>query len=165
MAPVELPSGVRIQVVGISGCIHAPGDLVVQLVDNSTNGQGSGVIATFNTPDSGCVFEGTGVDYLYQQNGGHPLLAVIFWAGNSFDGSTKFNDVYISYVRQVSPAPATATFGDVPTSDPGFQFIEALAASGVTAGCGGGNYCPDAPLTRRQMAVFLSKALGLNWNF
>ena len=26
-----------------------------------------------------------------------------------------------------------------------------------------GNYCPDAPLTRGQMAVFLSKALGLHW--
>jgi hypothetical protein len=32
-----------------------------------------------------------------------------------------------------------------------------------TAGCGGGNYCPDAPLTRGQMAAFLSKALGLHF--
>ena len=31
------------------------------------------------------------------------------------------------------------------------------------AGCGSGNFCPDSPLTRRQMAVFLSKALGLHW--
>jgi S-layer homology domain len=51
----------------------------------------------------------------------------------------------------------------VPTTDPAFQFIEALVASGITAGCGSGNYCPDAPLTRRQMAVFLAKALGLQW--
>jgi hypothetical protein len=36
-------------------------------------------------------------------------------------------------------------------------------ASGITAGCGGGNYCPDAPLTRGQMAVFLSKGLGLHF--
>ena len=69
----------------------------------------------------------------------------------------------IFWRRQVSPAPGTATFNDVPTSDQGFQFIEALAASGITAGCAGGNYCPDAPLTRRQMAVFLGKALGLHW--
>jgi hypothetical protein len=52
----------------------------------------------------------------------------------------------------------------VPTSHPLFQFIEALVASGTTAGCGGGNYCPNAPLTRGQMAVFLAKALGLQWN-
>ena len=47
-----------------------------------------------------------------------------------------------------------------------YQFIVVamiLAASGITAGCGGGNYCPDAPLTRGQMAVFLSRALGLHW--
>jgi hypothetical protein len=35
--------------------------------------------------------------------------------------------------------------------------------SGITAGCGGGNYCLDAALTRGQMAVFLSKALGLHF--
>jgi hypothetical protein len=63
----------------------------------------------------------------------------------------------------VSPAPATATFGDVPTSHPFFRYVEALVASGITAGCGGGNYCPDAALTRGQMAVFLSKALGLHF--
>ena len=63
----------------------------------------------------------------------------------------------------VSPPPATPTFGDVPTGHPYFQFVEALVKSGVTGGCGGGNYCPDQPLTRGQMAVFLAKALGLQW--
>jgi hypothetical protein len=69
----------------------------------------------------------------------------------------------IAWHRSVSPAPGTATFADVPVSDGAFQYIEALVASGITAGCGGGNFCPDATLTRRQMAVFLSKALGLHW--
>lgn len=36
-----------------------------------------------------------------------------------------------------------------------------LAATGITGGCGDGRFCPDAPLTRAQMAVFLSRALGL----
>jgi len=78
-------------------------------------------------------------------------------------GDATIGAIRVFYKLQVSPAPGTATFNDVPTSDPAFQFIEALVASGITAGCGGGNYCPDAPLTRRQMAVFLSKALGLFW--
>jgi len=66
--------------------------------------------------------------------------------------------------RTVSDPPATPTFGDVPTSHPFYQFIEALAKSGITGGCGdGSNFCPDAPLTRGQMATFLSKALGLHW--
>ncbi len=75
----------------------------------------------------------------------------------------KVHKLQFSWTRQVSPPPATATFGDVPTDHPFFQFVEALAKSGITGGCGGGSYCPDAPLTRGQMAVFLAKALGLQW--
>ena len=70
--------------------------------------------------------------------------------------------VEVAWWRQVSPG-LTQTFADVPASDPGYDHIEALAASGITAGCAGGNYCPDATLTRRQMAVFLAKAVGLHW--
>jgi hypothetical protein len=71
--------------------------------------------------------------------------------------------VRVFYILQVSPAPAVASFSDVPTSHPFFQFVEALVASGITAGCGGGNYCSDEAVTRGQMAVFLSKALGLHF--
>jgi hypothetical protein len=71
--------------------------------------------------------------------------------------------VQVTWRRQVSAPPGTPTFGDVADSHPFYQFIEALAASGMTGGCGGGNYCPGAPLTRGQMAVFLAKALGLHW--
>lgn len=74
-----------------------------------------------------------------------------------------FRWVEIWWHRVVSPQPPAATFNDVPLSDFGSQYVEALAASGITGGCGGGNFCPDANLTRRQMAIFLSKALGLHW--
>ena len=37
----------------------------------------------------------------------------------------------------------------------GADWIEQLAVEGVTAGCGNGNYCPDATITRAQMAIFL----------
>jgi hypothetical protein len=77
--------------------------------------------------------------------------------------SLQLQKLALSWVRQVSPAPATASFNDVPTNHPFFRFVEALSASGITGGCGGGNYCPDSPVTRGQMAVFLSKALGLSW--
>ncbi len=78
----------------------------------------------------------------------------------------QFAGVRAFWQRRVSPAPLQASFNDVPTDDPAFQFIEALAASGVTAGCSTipPLYCPDATLTRRQMAVFLAKALGLHWS-
>jgi hypothetical protein len=77
--------------------------------------------------------------------------------------SNRFAGVIIGYKLQVSPPPLFADFNDVPTNHPFFQFVEALYASGITAGCGSGNYCPDAPLTRGQMAVFLAKALGLQF--
>ncbi len=73
--------------------------------------------------------------------------------------------VIVGFVLQVSAAPGSPSFNDVPTNHPFFQFIEALKASGITGGCQASPplYCPDAPLTRGQMAVFLSKALGLQF--
>ena len=37
-------------------------------------------------------------------------------------------------------------------------FIEQLLLDGITSGCGNSNYCPDATVTRAQMAVFLLRA-------
>jgi hypothetical protein len=61
-------------------------------------------------------------------------------------------------------ACATPMFGDVPASSPFCRFIEELARRGVTGGCGGGNYCPNAAVTREQMAVFLLRTLDPNLN-
>ena len=38
--------------------------------------------------------------------------------------------------------------------------IESLAAAGITTGCGPAIFCPDASVTRGQMAAFLHRALG-----
>lgn len=79
--------------------------------------------------------------------------------------ATSIAGCWAFWNRQVAPAPSTATFNDVPTGHAFFQHIEALVGSGITGGCGGGNYCPNAPLTRGQMAVFLAKALGLGFQY
>ncbi len=60
-----------------------------------------------------------------------------------------------------APPMCTGVFGDVPCPSLFANWIERLAAEGVTAGCGGGNYCPDAAVTRAQMAVFLTKTFNL----
>lgn len=39
--------------------------------------------------------------------------------------------------------------------------IEAIADAGIAEPCGTGKYCPDAPMTREMMAVFLTRALDL----
>jgi hypothetical protein len=56
------------------------------------------------------------------------------------------------------PPAATGIFADVPESSPFAPWVEQLFHDGVTGGCGGTNYCPTAPVTRAQMAVFLIKA-------
>jgi hypothetical protein len=61
-----------------------------------------------------------------------------------------------------TPPPATGVFNDVPSSDPFAPWIEELFARGVVAGCnapGGPNYCPNDPVLRQQMAVFLLRTL------
>jgi hypothetical protein len=52
-------------------------------------------------------------------------------------------------------------FADVPTSHWAAAWIKQLAAEGITGGCGDGNYCPEATVTRAQMAVFLVKTFDL----
>ncbi len=50
-------------------------------------------------------------------------------------------------------------FADI-TCTTGFDpWIEQFGADGITAGCGGGDYCPGTPVTRDQMAVFIEKAM------
>jgi hypothetical protein len=62
------------------------------------------------------------------------------------------------------PPACTGIFADVecsPSRAFAVDWIEQLYHEGVTVGCGGGNFCPDAPDTRGQMAVFLVRAFNL----
>ena len=56
------------------------------------------------------------------------------------------------------PPPCTGTFSDVPCPSTFADWIEDLADQGITGGCGTGVYCPQNPVRRDQMAVFLLKA-------
>jgi uncharacterized delta-60 repeat protein len=53
------------------------------------------------------------------------------------------------------PPACHGAFADVPCPSLFADWVEQLAAEGITVGCGGGNYCPSNPVTRAQMAVFL----------
>lgn len=54
---------------------------------------------------------------------------------------------------------ASHNFSDVPTTAFYHAAVEWVFNRGITAGCAAGLYCPDAAVTRGQMAVFL-RALG-----
>ena len=57
-----------------------------------------------------------------------------------------------------TPPPCTGIFADVTCPSLFADWIEALAAEGITGGCGGGNYCPGDAVRRDRMAAFLLKA-------
>jgi len=59
------------------------------------------------------------------------------------------------------PPDCTGVFTDVACPSLFANWIEQLAAEGITGGCGAGIYCPNNPNTRGQMAVFLVKTFGL----
>ncbi len=59
------------------------------------------------------------------------------------------------------PAIGSSAFNDVPLNNPFAAWIAKLAADGVTSGCAVNLYCPDASVTRAQMAVFLVRTFGL----
>ena len=64
----------------------------------------------------------------------------------------------------LSPTPnPTSMFADVLLGDPFKPFIEELYNDGITSGCSSNplRYCPDQPVTRGQMAVFLMRAFSL----
>ena len=53
-----------------------------------------------------------------------------------------------------------SSFGDVGMGHWAYGHIESLLHSGITAGCGGGDFCPESTASRWQIAVFLSTALA-----
>ncbi|HUQ91665.1 MAG TPA: S-layer homology domain-containing protein, partial [Bryobacteraceae bacterium] len=53
-------------------------------------------------------------------------------------------------------------FTDVPSTDSHFSYIQKMKELGITSGCTLTTYCPDAPVTRGQMAAFLVRGrLGI----
>ena len=52
-------------------------------------------------------------------------------------------------------------FNDVPPSHWAAAWIKQLAAEGITSGCGNNQFCPNASVSRAQMAVFLVKTFNL----
>lgn len=62
----------------------------------------------------------------------------------------------------VPPSAGGSTgFYDVPNDYWAAAWIKQLAAEGITSGCGQGNFCPLSPVTRAQMAVFLTQTFDL----
>ncbi len=161
---VHIPGGAKITGMEVDGCDSTTtGKVYVDLRQVSWLGNLNTLATvesgTSNTP--GCYFWFTTIDATVDNVYNSYLVVVSLKSG---DDKTSFNSVRIRYQLQVSPAPSTATFVDVPTSHVFFQYVEALVRSGITSGCDATHFCPNNYVTRGQMAKFLAIALGLNWN-
>lgn len=166
IAPLDLPAGIQIEAIRLDNCDNtASGNLSLTMYD-SFGDHTFNTIATVTSTDATACGENTFVlatPYAYDGNAGHFLSLYVFQS--IVDPTLKFRGAHVVYRLRVSPAPGTATFTDVPLSDFAFQFIEAFSAAGITVGCNASppQFCPDRNVTRREMAVFFAKALGLHF--
>jgi len=163
-----LPSGALVTSIELDGCDETAIDsMYVGILRNKkgpTDGQ-EYPVGGYTGSAPGCAsFAFSPTEPLTIDNANHSYAASVEINLVPVAGSLRFKAVRVYYQLQISPAPVSATFGDVPVGAFGFKHVEALAASGITAGCGGGNFCPDREITRVEMAVFLAKALGLHWD-
>ena len=61
-----------------------------------------------------------------------------------------------------SPSAPIGRFNDVPVGHWAAAWIEQLESEGITVGCDANNYCPSQAVTRGQLAVFLTRSLGID---
>ena len=164
-ATVNIPVGTVIDYIGFDNWNDGtPAIMGLALYEN-----GNLIAGISSTPHSSFALDvnQTPIGFPYVGNAvERPYLVLDFECAAS-PNIQYFLGAQVVWRRTVSPAPATADFNDVPTTHPFFQYVEALKASGITGGCQASPplYCPDNPVTRGQMAVFLAKALGLHWPY
>jgi glucose/arabinose dehydrogenase len=96
------------------------------------------------------VVGGTTYNFVSWSDGGARVHVVSFGSSNK--------TITANYV---AVGGEQVRFGDVPANHPYFSFVQWLAAEGITAGCSPTLYCPNAPVTREQMATFIALAIGL----
>jgi hypothetical protein len=159
-APVRLPEGALVSYLEMYSC-GTGGFSIGTFFRGAKTDTSWSVVNGPASPASGCSVTSVTIAPVVIDNSTTSYnVDAVFGASNS---ALRLGGFRIGYKLQISPDPTTATFADVPVGHPFHRFVEALYASGITGGCGGGNYCPDAPVTRGQMAVFLAGALGLHW--
>ncbi len=105
----------------------------------------------FRTDTAGATF--TILHSFVGSDGANPYGGLLQGADGNLYGTTYAGGDSAGVVFRIS-----GCFVDVPLIDPFSPFICTVAQAGITAGCGGGNFCPDSPVSRAQMAVFLLKS-------
>jgi len=74
--------------------------------------------------------------------------------------AARFTAIVLLFSTLLAGTANAQCFRDVPPDFWARSFIEIMADSGITAGCGGNKFCPDDLVTRDQMAVFLERGMN-----
>lgn len=169
-AAVDIPSGMLLHTLELEGCDALPTSESVARLWACGPAPGPGACAIVAEVRSGipatlgCArFRAPVNPWLAINNYNFTYFVDVFGTSGAANVPVRFRGVRLPMLRQVRPAPVTPTFSDVPPTHPYYQHIEALADALITAGCGNGQYCPERPLTRGELAVLLAEALGLNF--
>ena len=113
--------------------------------------------AIAEAPPGATAMPEAGVGVIYTVNGGEVMRCEVVrthmtGAGEMTiiipDSCTAVINHYISY-------------NDVPLNHWASRAIDAISYAGISSGCGSGNFCPDALVTRAELAVMLQRALHL----
>lgn len=164
-APLHLPSGVTPLVAWFEVCdFSTTGKLWAQLLacpnDNAACTTTTVLFDTGVGDEPGCYRDAVAItEPGLITNGTHSYTLRIADTDRTIE--TRFGALTVFWMRNLSPADGTANYVDVPLGDARRSYVEALTASGIAANCGTARFCPDDPLTRAQLAIFLAKALGL----
>jgi hypothetical protein len=138
-AQVELPEGARVNTYAIFAYDNAgSANLTTTIQDSSATYGTTALPASWSTvPNSSVSTAGASTDY--QLLGSTPINktidSFIFTIHHDFaftlsmpkDADLRFRGAWIFWNRQIAPAPATASFADVPTSHPFFNEVQQLA--------------------------------------
>jgi len=143
------PTTVTVNPAPTTPTVTAPESVPVASVDNSAS-----------------VADHSGSSYTWTLTGGTIILgqgtSTIVFAAGTPGTRMNFSVVETNAGGCASAAGTTRAmndFLDVPPSHLFHSYVIKLAVNGITAGCGGGNYCPDNDVLRSQMAIFLERGI------
>ncbi len=110
--------------------------------------------ANYGTISAGATGSCFGTGNCFQMSVNNPTRPATHWDATFLEtlapgGATKTWTLHIG-----------SSFTDVPPSYLFYPQIEMLLHNKVTSGCTGTKYCPDDPVSRLQMAAFISRALA-----
>ncbi len=132
---------------GAAASLGGPSGPTYVLVDGTAD---FGSISAGATAD---CFDATGDCYLVSVSGTRPAA---HW-------DATFTETLSTGLAKLWKLHVANSFTDVPHNN-FYPFIETLFHNGITSGCSTNPtllYCPNSPVVRSQMAVFLTRAFGL----